>query len=395
MSTTLRNNPTNDFMDPYSLLQLADDTNILAESIESLCTKFSALYEYSDRKCQYINLKKTKYMHMSNSPTMEQITLLNGEKINPLKENEGYTFLGFKLSYNNDVTKIIENNLTSKMSNLVKFYSWLDYNEDTPFFVKIKVLYTCLFTSLLYSVEAWGGVNQFKEQLLKIEREALKRCLGVKTGTSNDLVYIELNKADIISDIKDKQYKFYNKIISLDPEEAIVKNIWNLCESHDYESNMIEYYKQLQAGNKQKNVLDRKDLLMISNTTMCTRYKSLVGSSYSHVLYNSSLVDTKRKIITRWRLSCHSLKIETGRYTRPKTNVEDRKCLVCEVVEDEHHTLFKCKAHRIIRSHYEDVLLTYDNVQKLFNPDSVDPAMRISSYLKAIKTNMKDLYMIN
>ena len=94
-------------------------------------------------------------------------------------------------------------------------------------------------------------------------------------------------------------------------------------------------------------------------------------------------------------MSCHSLKIETGRYTRPKTNVEDRKCLVCEVVEDEHHTLFKCKAHRIIRSHYEDVLLTYDNVQKLFNPDSVDSAMRISSYLKAIETNMKDLDMIN
>ena len=103
--------------------------------------------------------------------------------------------------------------------------AWLEYNEDTPFFVKMKVLYACLFASLLYSVEAWGNVNQLKEKLMKIERKALKRCLGVKSGTSNDLVYVELNKPGIVADIKDRQQKFYINILMLKQKGAIVKNI--------------------------------------------------------------------------------------------------------------------------------------------------------------------------
>lgn len=66
-----------------------------------------------------------------------------------------------------------------------------------PFYAKIKVLYTCLFAALLYSVEAWGDT-------LKIERDAFKRCLEVESATTNDLIYIELHRPDIISTIKNR-----------------------------------------------------------------------------------------------------------------------------------------------------------------------------------------------
>ena len=79
---------------------------------------------------------------MSESPTMEHITLTNGKTIDPVDPKEGYTFLGFKLSYSNDVGKVINFNLSSKTVNIIIFYAWLD-------FVKMKVLYACLFSSLL------------------------------------------------------------------------------------------------------------------------------------------------------------------------------------------------------------------------------------------------------
>ena len=53
-----------DYMNPLCLQQLADYTNLLAESIQSLGGNFSALYEYSKRRYQYINRKKMKYMHV-------------------------------------------------------------------------------------------------------------------------------------------------------------------------------------------------------------------------------------------------------------------------------------------------------------------------------------------
>ena len=75
MAVCLRNLTVDDFMNPYCLLQLADDTSVLAESLHSLKVKFSALYEYSKKKYQHVNTKKTKYMHMSESPIMEKILI--------------------------------------------------------------------------------------------------------------------------------------------------------------------------------------------------------------------------------------------------------------------------------------------------------------------------------
>ena len=379
-------------MDPFCLLQLADDTNLLAETIRSITIKFSKLFAYALKKLQRINTKKTKYMHLSEERTMEQIILDNGETIDPVDPNDGYAFLGFLLSYSEELVKIIEHNLTKKMSNVAKFYAWLQYNENTPFFVKMKVLYACLFESILYSVEAWGDIEgTIEKKLRKVEVDALKRCLGVKSGTSNDLVYMELQRPDIISSIKDRQYNFLQKIMLLTPEDAIVKSIWDLCDSNDEAKKFTDYYKQLNKDNKEKNISSRKNEINSSNNTMNKRYVDLIGMKYCNTLYSSTLLDSKRKIITRWRLSCHKLKIETGRYTSPKTPREDRKCALCGVIDDEKHALFDCKAHRLIRREFQELLCKTEGVMELLNPSSVEDATRVANYLEKIEENMKDL----
>ena len=45
----------------------------------------------------------------------------------------------------------------------------------------------------------------------------------------------------------------------------------------------------------------------------------------------------KRRNITKLRISAHNLKIETGRYTVPKTPIENRKCFHFGMIEDEFH----------------------------------------------------------
>ena len=51
-----------------------------------------------------------------------------------------------------------------------------------------------------------------------------------------------------------------------------------------------------------------------------------------------------RRDITRLRISCHPLSIETGRYSKPKIPVENRLCEMCNIncVEDEYHMLLVC-----------------------------------------------------
>ena len=61
--------------------------------------------------------------------------------------------------------------------------------------------------------------------------------------------------------------------------------------------------------------------------------------------YLSDVTNSKHRCaLTKLRLSSHRLEIETGRYTRPKTDAEKRHCFYCkflgkEVVEDEIHFL--------------------------------------------------------
>jgi hypothetical protein len=54
-----------------------------------------------------------------------------------------------------------------------------------------------------------------------------------------------------------------------------------------------------------------------------------------------------RRTLSRLRLSSHDLCIETGRYTKPKTPVENRICTLCNVgiIEDEYHFIMECERY--------------------------------------------------
>ena len=102
-----------------------------------------------------------------------------------------------------------------------------------------------MFPAILYSAEAWGNLKRIETAIRTIETKALKSCLGVKPGTTSDIVYCELNKPDIISLIKDRQYKFRQKIESSKQDEALMKEIWNLCDQEDNQ-NLCYYYRNIQ-----------------------------------------------------------------------------------------------------------------------------------------------------
>ena len=64
-----------------------------------------------------------------------------------------------------------------------------------------------------------------------------------------------------------------------------------------------------------------------------------------------------RKAIARFRLSSHSLRIETDRYLKPKPDVQKRICIYCDKgeVDDEIHLITSCTFH----DKYRTILLDY------------------------------------
>ena len=139
--------------------------------------------------------------------------------------NKGHKYLGMLFYPTSDLDTIILNNISKWKVNVAKYYAWLEINDNTPVGVKLLVLDQCMFTSLLYGAEAWGDISIIEDEIRKIEIKALKSIMKVKQSTSNDLIFFELGRANIISRIKDLQSKFYNKISKLQHDQAIVKYI--------------------------------------------------------------------------------------------------------------------------------------------------------------------------
>ena len=48
--------------------------------------------------------------------------------------------------------------------------------------------------------------------------------------------------------------------------------------------------------------------------------------------------------------------IERGRYTLPRTSVEERLCSVCKEIEDEFHFMFECVKYRDYRNNLFKVI---------------------------------------
>ena len=392
-----------DFYDPLNLFQVADDSTPLADSKDSLTRKTRSVFEYSDQKKLVINVPKTKFMEFSNDPDLSPLELNDNITVDAVNPGKGYCWLGFWLSYANNVPGLIKYNLNKKSFIICEFYGWLEVNQETPIILKLRVLYGCMFAAILYSCEAWGNIEVIAEQILLMERKALKRCLGVKKSVPNDILYHELNIPDIIAKTMKLQQKFFAKIMMLEPHQAIVRQLLDIFiadeEYSQNEDSFLAHYLRLHTDHLdtntpynsivENNLKERKERLQNEQTTKITQYRDITNLEHNTALYTSFVNDNLRMIVTRWRLSCHKLRIETGRYSNPITPREQRQCKICFVVEDEHHALFHCPIHTFVRLKYHSLLCKYNTVPLILNPQCSGDVVMIGMFLEEIEKNME------
>ena len=279
--------------------------------------------------------------------------------------------------------ELIIKNIDQRSGCIAKFYGWLQANIETPIEVKLLILDNCLFLSMLYGIEAWGNFDCVDERLRKIEVQALKAILEVKRGTATDLVYHELRRPNIVSRVKDQQYKFFKRINSLNEDIAIVVSIMRICQGCP----MLMYYESLHNHHGDDDMKDR-ELRIQSSTLSSLVYYSAMNFSSKSMIYQSFMDDEKRAVISRWRLSNHRLKIETLRYHRPLIQRKDRLCDVCGVLDDETHAVYECIRYNIIREKYVALLTKLDSIQKFLNP-GVEDMLRVASFLMEVEKILK------
>ena len=382
MPESLNNLQTTDFLDPYNLLQLADDTSLLAEFFEAMQKKFRALFLYSGTKYQVANIKKTFYCHFSNNPITEPMHIDDETIISSVDQQKGHPYLGMSFFPTNSIEEIVKFNVNKRMWHVAKFYGWLEVNENTPIESKLHVLDQCVFGAYLYASECWGNISYIEKKLLTTEMLLLKRICNVKKGTTNDLVLFELKRSPVTTRIRDRQCAFYQNLLQFTTDDAVVTNFLQLCNNSQY----LRYYQGLR-GNESSAYLENLAVkLQTDDRSMIVYYRNHIKFEKS-CIYSLFMNDYYRKIITRWRLSNHSLKIETGRYTRiPR---ESRVCSYCNVVEDEEHVILRCPMYFMVRGKYQHIT-TGSTIDDILNP-SKDNVIATAKLLYEIEDVRKEM----
>ncbi len=182
-------------------------------------------------------------------------------------------------------------------------------------------------------------------------------------------VYAECGRFPLVIKHKIQALKYWKRLLESDNTTAI-RNAYNsLYESFTYgqvnwctyiknifvEANNIEFWNDQCISNSQiieiKNKLHKNFIFKIQNDIFNSdKFPKLrtYKKFKTDFRFENHLVALENQghqiVLSKFRISSHNLRIETGRYDNPKSEPNERLCIFCDmqVVEDEKHFLLEC-----------------------------------------------------
>jgi len=244
------------------------------------------------------------------------------------------------------------------MCQLFKYINFIKKYNDIPFVVKRRVLNAALMSSVLYGCESWIGADL--APVAKIYNWAIKELLDVKLTTCNDLCYIEGGFIPLKSIVMARQRKYLKRILTErssmvdDPLNHALKLI---AKSATHTSRTIRNLTADLTNDDNDPLLVLQTKISNSDSSRITTYKTYINPNLTtHPIYSTkhSISEHHRKAFTRFRISAHSLAVETGRWNRKgrgRLPLEERLCS-CGEPQTEKHVVEDCPLSRQLRLQY-------------------------------------------
>jgi hypothetical protein len=349
----------------------ADDTVIFSLSPDSLQSMLNDIQTYCQTWGLKINTSKTKVVIFEKGRHTYHNFYLNNEI---LENVNSFKYLGVELYKNGQWHRTQQKIAAHGQRALHKLFRIIS-QVTLPINELCKLFDSLVAPVLNYSSEVWG--HHSAKTIETIHTKFCRKILCVKKSTNLIGLYGELGRMPLICQRQINMLKYWLKIIKL-PNENILKNMYMMLKT-DVDNNN-SYNGQNWAYNI-KTLLDNLGLseiwinqytVNISINYIIQRLKDVhvqtwqtdIDNSsrlssyrrYKHTFelesYLSFLSDKFRIALSKFRLSSHSLAIETGRYQNIPQ--ENRKCVLCNLnaIENEYHFLLVCPKYRDLRRKY-------------------------------------------
>ena len=358
--------------DQLHILIHADDANLLATTRVMMIEKLKGLLVYC--KMNSIILQATKCW----------FTVINGSEDDkqPLQisEDESVKFAEFLEILGSHVSAELKLNdlkrhFDKRFKNVIKYFNYIRMNKLAPLSVKLKVLKSCVVTTLLYNCEAFGP--SLPDGLEEVYFRMLRAALGVRSNCPNLILLIEAGFLPLRCMILTRQLKFYRRFISsVQPNSTRAKMLQHLLDEENCTKYLKHYVELDQRYPDAADIIKEhtekvKSTIRSKGLDKDNHYKFWIYLQTNPELTISPFlhrVDAVGKSMVKFRVGCHNLPIETGRWNRTPRN--ERLCGTCGVIGDEHHVLNSCSI--IDRSDLAEAtpslstIWQYEGVNRLF-----------------------------
>ena len=335
-------------------LLYADDVVLLANSEESMRKSLLELEQFTYKWKLVVNIKKTKMMR--SRATMKGPFMIYGTQIEDVKR---FKYLGYIVTHTGSLLAGVEDLAVSARK---AYYALLQKARKLgglPVNIMCNLFSVLIEPIMLYASEIWG-VKRF-EVMERVLLTFCKYVLQVPSNCSTVGVLGELGRFPFHLITQTRAVNYFSRISKPEITPVLTSDALNLSKSlsKSWYKSVVENVEMSGCGQMIER-LDWFDLkvyeerledIFLQSWTFDKaqgaklKFYDVVKESFGFEVYLSILTRQERAVLTRFRLSCHTLEIEMGRHHRPPIPAEERLCDTCEVLEDEFHFLFHCQKY--------------------------------------------------
>jgi hypothetical protein len=404
--------------DILAYILYADDLILCSESPEGLQKLIDGLLEFCKKWHLIVSLTKTNVL-VFGKKNPQYIFTYNGSKIDITTE---YKYVGTVVSTNTrEMFSKNQDHLAEKCRNAVyalKAYSKNAIGQLQPF-LATKMFDSQIAPIIQYTSEVWFQNKEISE-FEKIHLGYLKNTMRVKPSSCTKAIYAEFGRFPLIIKHKCQMIKYWKRMIEMDNNYIIKKAYNSTLELHGlgqtnwctYVENILNETHLQQAWNEQNiNNMQLASLIESLHKSFMEKCMTDINDSAlnpklrtfklfkEEFKFENYLTSTRNLNHTlslfRFRISSHNLRIETGRYTRPKTPDHERKCIYCktQAIETESHFLLDCDLYMQER---EELLKNVTEIVPDINTlSNLDKFTQLMANKETLVTNALGKYIFN
>ena len=359
------------FLKWLHILVMIDDTVLLATTRYNMTLKLNILQDYCSEYGMEMNQSKTKFFVINGSEADFEPLVVNQLVV---ERCDMYVYLGSPFTSDGSTSSAVKAHANAKMPHVLKFVSFISKNNDVPFFVKRRVFDAALMSSLIYGCESWIGADL--KPMNKLYNWCLKRLLGVRKSTCNDVCYVESGYPPLHELVRYRQHKFFRSMWqerALYEDDPLTHVIKLVIETNTPTSRIVRELISTEETDLTVAMLNVKDGIINSISSRRITYKEVNPSLSVHYVYKGrhTINETHRLSFTQFRVSGHYLACETGRWNRRgrgRLPLDERVC-VCGAVQTERHVVEECPLTQTIRDRNR-----FSEIGQLFS-DNFEPQL--------------------